>query len=175
MTKISIVISAGQLGADLGALEAARECGIETGGCAKVGTKTPEFLETYDMIDAPKYDECDRLNARLIGYANGLIVAFLLTRPMTGGGSQKTISYAQCGEYVLFDNCCTDSLLSGPHQVCLFYDPAPSTVEKMGASLRSMIDAMPASSTRMLVTGTCESTCPGTQDAVKAIMRIALA
>lgn len=197
MSQINLVISAGQLGADLGALEAARAHGIHTGGHAKVGTKTAEFLSKYGLKEEAKYDACDRANADKLLEPNGLVIAFLMTKPLTGAGSQKTVNYALFGRYEVFStlesqltqdiarrgwvvkvgaDLGTGEAPENGRRALIFYDMVGEHLdtEAVGNDIRDFLLGHPEITT-LLVTGSCEDTYPGIQVAVKKILTVALA
>lgn len=100
-----MIISGGQCGADRGALYAANEVGIKTGGFIPPGFKTddnysPEILQhTYNIIalnesqvdaNLGKYRSKDKLNVD----QSDALIAFLSTKVLSGLGTCQTANYA---------------------------------------------------------------------------------
>lgn len=93
---IERVISGGQSGVDLAALDAAKECGIATGGAMPKGFLTedgprPEYAEKYGMFElaTSSYPARTRTN---VYYADGTLI---LTVGKVTGGTRLTKEIAQ--------------------------------------------------------------------------------
>lgn len=185
-TEIIRVASAGQLGVDLGALEAALANGLPTYGYAKVGTKTPEFLVTYSLGEALKYDQCDMLNVLNCSHSPAtVVVAFLKSfqpgeRPL-GGGSEKTINLALDKRYTFFTD--DDRKSIQPHytvwtspsssaNTCtafIVYDVLEKDQSTIAEALSRHILEL-KKQVCVLATGTCEENYPGVQARVRALL-----
>jgi hypothetical protein len=82
------VVSGGQSGVDLAALDAAKELGIATGGWLPRGMLTedgprPEYAELYGMLEMETKSYPDRTKANVRDSDATLIV--VRTKPLTGG------------------------------------------------------------------------------------------
>lgn len=183
MTSISLIISAGQNGADLGAFKAGIKNGIATRGFAKVNTRTPEFLSNYDLGEAAKYDECDRKNVDVLLAENGLVLAFMSSAPKTGAGSQKTINYALNGKYEMFSEFQSDTFTfkgekaskvfmrssASKRFALVLYDAQGQDEDSIVNWILEQLSENPNTSS-ILVTGSCEETSPGIQHCVENII-----
>ena len=94
---IQKIISGGQTGVDLGALEAAKELDVETGGTAPPGFMTEEgcqqeLLESYNLIEGESDDRV-YIKRTIKNADDG--DATLTIRPVKSFGTDLTIGYCQ--------------------------------------------------------------------------------
>lgn len=96
------IISGAQIGADRGALKAAKACEVKTMGFAPNGFKTDDQYPPEKLVEKYNIQECaepgfrikDEMNAN---QSNGL-VAFRINKPLSGKGTEQTIYYFLHGE-----------------------------------------------------------------------------
>jgi hypothetical protein len=170
-----IIISGGQTGADRGGLMAGKELGIGTGGWLPNNLRVDDNIgaqvrDTYGLRESDGgYSRRDRQNADM----SDCIIAFLLTKPMTGRGTTLTFQYALKGkvcEYELHP-CPTDvkyAVLRGKKNVLVLWDVTEENVDEYVNVVRSFIRHEKPSN--LMVSGPCERTYIGTQEAVRLLL-----
>ncbi len=102
-TRLEMIVSGGQCGADLAGLEAAAELGLDTSGWMPKGFRTengpkPHLAEMYGLYEMKTDSYRERTMANVdLGDAT---VAFLLVdKPDMGAGTRKTIGYCLHGTW----------------------------------------------------------------------------
>ncbi len=91
-------ISGGQSGADIGAVKAAKTCGIITGGYMPKGWLTedgprPEYATIYGMTEHPQPGWTARTESNVLG--SSATVILIIGKMPLAGGSGKTWSYCR--------------------------------------------------------------------------------
>jgi Circularly permutated YpsA SLOG family len=184
------VISGGQTGADLAALEAARYCFHSTDGYMPKGFETdsgsrPDIAQKYGLKESDGgYAARDMQNVDM----SDALVAFLLTLPKTGRGTTCTIRYAQLGQYSFlpidqppYANHLV--ITSGKKPILVIWINGiehDSTLADISTIIRNFLMANQQVK-RLMVSGPCESTLPSNnvevsiQEKIGTILKSALA
>ena len=188
---IAVVISGGQRGADLGALQAAAALGLETRGYMPKNFETedghiasntaPHIAALYKLLQSDgNYAARDRQNVELAALDGGeLFLGFLLRRPLTGRSTQQTLAYALTGDYTLppqslfepVEGADVAYVRDGEREVVVVWDLSDETLDAAVAAVRSRCEGKRV----LLVSGPCESTRPGIERLVRACVERALA
>lgn len=181
-----VVISGGQRGADLGALQAAAALGLETRGYMPRNFETedgpaPHVAALYKLLQSDGgYSTRDRQNVDLAALdGSELFLGFLLRRPLTGRGTQQTLAYALTGDYAMppsslfepVEGADVAYVRDGEREVVVVWDLSDETLGAAVAELRARL----AGKRALLVSGPCESTRPGIERLVRACLEHALA
>jgi len=193
--NVILVLSGGQTGADEGALAAAAARGVATGGymprnCETEAGARPDLAERYGLEACDGgYGTRDRLNVdalvkRATADATSAVLAFRLRLPMTGAGTNRTVTYALTGVYpeavpVLSDSGATVQV----HEVADAGRPCAIVVYDVHALSGGAFDAAVAETraalrerrvAHVLVSGPCESTVKGMYVLVRAFVSAVL-
>lgn len=161
-----ILISAGQTGADYGALLAAQECNTTIKGWANKGWQTengPNYeLKKLGLVenDNSSYASTDRRN---VDISNGLI-AFRYSIPNTGRGTECTVNYALTKKYkhVPLEEPGINSIdieyqvYEGRKPVIVFWNLNEDNLEYFSKVLHSFLSKYNINN--IMVSGPCEST-----------------
>lgn len=161
MYSVKSIISAGQTGADYGALLAAKELNLDIQGYANSGYRT-ENGPNYELRDLFKlnensktsYADTDRKNVNLAD----AVLAFRYRIPNTGRGTECTVNYAITKKYKheILDNKNDYEVYQGKKPVIVFWDLNGSNLEKFSQFLKEFIlQYQPGS---LMITGPCQST-----------------
>lgn len=184
------IISGGQLGCDVGALEAAMSCFPQhfTDGYMPKGFDTelgprPDIAQKYGLKESDGgYATRDKQNVDM----SDALVAFLLTLPETGRGTTCTVRYAQLGQHAFMPiDKPTDAnhlLINSGNKPILVIWLADAAIEpdfKTSSIIRDFLFANPQIK-RLMVSGPCESTLVkagftgSIQEKIKDILRKAI-
>lgn len=111
-TMLTKVISGGETGVDQIALEAAKRCGIETGGNIGQGFRTekgsdPSLGEKYGLVElGPEFNNTSinsqhvKRSMKNVDDADGTLILGLMRNGSIGGpGTKKTLGYALIGKW----------------------------------------------------------------------------
>lgn len=156
------LISAGQTGADYGALLAAKELNLNIKGYANKGWRTEKGsnLELKDLglleNDKPSCASTDQKNVNL---ADVLIAFRYSSRPgreLTGRGTECTVNYALTKKYkhVILDQVQNHQIYEGKKPVIVFWDLSKDNMEDYSIILKSFLD----SHQNIMISGPCQST-----------------
>jgi hypothetical protein len=179
--KPDYIISGGQTGADRGGLMAAKELNIRTDGWLPNNLRTEDnagaqVRDLYGLRESDGgYAKRDRQNVDM----SDCLIAFLLTKPMTGRGTTLTFLYAlhnDVREYALLP-CPTTAVpkyqvLEGRKNTLVMWDVTTDNYQEYINIVRSFLRKQAPKN--LMISGPCESTSRGTQDAVKLLLLSAL-
>ena len=154
------VISAGQTGADYGALLAARELKLNIKGWANNGWKTqngPNLeLTDWGLLEnqVASYASTDRKNVDL----TDVLIAFRYRISETGRGTSCTVNYALTKKYkyVELDESQDYKIYEGKKPAIVFWDLNEKNLENFSNILHDFLSKYQPNN--IMITGPCQST-----------------
>jgi hypothetical protein len=155
------IISAGQTGADYGALLAASELNIKITGYANKNYWTEdgtnlELKEKFGLMenDTQGFANTDRKNIKL---ANALI-AFRYNIPLTGRGTETGVNYALTGKYthIPLDGTKPHTSYEGKIPVIVFWDTTDENIKEYAQVLKTFLEKHKPK--KIMISGPCKST-----------------
>lgn len=177
------IISGGQTGADMGGLLAGKSLSsFKTAGYAPKNYVTENGcnyeLVNYGLIQSKVmgYEDRDRRNAQLCD----IMIAFRLSKPLTGRGTTKTYNFAAHGKYLdsiepRFNsvNGLTEMNHSPGHRpVMIVWDVLTHpNKSKFVSEILKFVLKYDYGELKIMISGPCESTCPGIQNGVYCLLR----
>lgn len=154
------IISAGQTGADYGALLAAKECNLIIKGWTNKGYRTEDGpnleLRKMGLVENVK-SSCASTDQKNVDISNALI-AFHYRIPETDRGTECTVNYALTKKYkhVKLEDTQDYQIYEGRKPVIVFWDLSEDNLGNYSEVLRSFLEKYRPNN--IMVSGPCQST-----------------